>query len=1086
MIIRVLKEYVAFKCDSCNKNIQRPIHEALVCPFCKTVELCPTDAVIIPDMDMITKAKTRKERRTAQSKESARQLGVPWKMAKSYAGALLRWHKAGYPTRTQGEVDRIHEEHCKPCENNIKGRCKLCGCNVNRGMALLNKIKMATEKCPVKKWEPNPDSLPTMVVVTGPNRSGTSCVAGVLHTLGVSMGKEFIPTNKRNSAGYFEDTTLWEFTQPRPRRKHTDEQITEWFHNWAKTRQEAPIVGCKHPRLCNMLPQMAEVWPKLKVIAISRPAADIAASLHRAGWGGKRHRVGEMKRLQENRDEALSSLQIPSLSLEYNRVVQEPETIVDEIISFLGIEPTDEQRRAAIAHVDPSMRHHHSLSSPVAPVDVVYPLNNGSKWDNNEIRYSLRSLEKYAANLGRVFVVTEKLPPWMKNVVHVPVADTRGRNKDANIIDKIRGAIKAGISERFIFASDDQYLIAPTDLATLPVSYAKWKTGKSKWWKRFNRTQEYLHSIGKPTTFYESHLFQPHSATQFERAVADCDYSKNPGYTVNTVAYNKYEPLPKSVLRSELSGSVMANYGTLTPEHHKERMKQMLPESSKYEEPATIKTDIIRPRVYTFWTGPMPEIIKLCLETMKRNIPDIEIWTLERWREEYDGSLGPWSSIKLRRPNVQSDILRYWLLSTYGGIWLDADYIAFRDIREVWDQTVDYIGYMDKPKWNMPYTALMGGHPDSPIVKKQCELARNILKTRTINKKAGPRLTQAAFQACPDAARSIVPASLIHPMRWRRHLAEMAKDAQNRYAFHPDAYGLMLLGHVCRFYNGWSRARILDDYSVVGQAFRKATGETPTYWHSTTTPDDLTPKSGVVEWCLTYECSLNCTDCIRLGYLSKGIPTMTLEDARQFISQCRDMGWQPRKILITGGEPTLHPDIVEFCRIAQDLCPGQVDVWSHGYGEKTQQVLQECKEKGGATLVASTLKLQGSISQLIKDALIAPCDGSKGGREPCKWHTSKALHCGISVDHLGYTSCPNGGVYSAVLGLGVHTKRLSDLFDAEFVDKQTRELCRHCGMFYYGNSNTDINCQIIHGAAMSPTWQKAVDRLEAANNIKDN
>ena len=39
-------------------------------------------------------------------------------------------------------------------------------------------------------------------------------------------------------------------------------------------------------------------------------------------------------------------------------------------------------------------------------MDIVYILGNGSKFNNEEIRYSLRSLEKFV-NFDRVFIVGE-------------------------------------------------------------------------------------------------------------------------------------------------------------------------------------------------------------------------------------------------------------------------------------------------------------------------------------------------------------------------------------------------------------------------------------------------------------------------------------------------------------------------------------------------------------------------------------------------------------------------------------------------------------------------------------------------------
>lgn len=490
-------------------------------------------------------------------------------------------------------------------------------------------------------------------------------------------------------------------------------------------------------------------------------------------------------------------------------------------------------------------------------------------------------------------------------------------------------------------------------------------------------------------------------------------------------------------------------------------------------------TSITHPRVFTFWTGPMPPIIKLCLDTIVRNNPGAEVWTLDKWRDVYDGRFGPWANIVCRKPNVQSDILRYWLLGTYGGIWLDADYISFRDIRGVWDQSADYIGYLERPPRPMPYTAMMGGHPDSPVTQKQCELANAILKQWKIGRRAGPVLTLEAIRACPDAAITYVQREMLHPLLWRHTLwTSLLRNATTPFEFIPDSYGLMLLGRVIARYRPFSRQQLIDDHTVIGQAFRKATNEQPSYW-MTTDATDRTPKSGVAEWILTYECNLACTSCARLGYSPPNAPPMTLDDAQAFVKQCREIGWTPRKILITGGEPTLHPDIREFCRIASELCPGGVEVWSNGYTDRSREILDEIRADGYATSYDATWKRKGSIVQPITDMLTAPSDFGETWREPCKWHTSKAIHCGISVDHNGYTACPNGGVYCEALGIDIKTKTLADLFDPEFAERQTNALCKYCGMLYSGlASDRRSKCKIVHGTPMSPLWQTAMERIK--------
>ena len=76
--------------------------------------------------------------------------------AMRYSRAVRRWVAAGRPVRSEEDVQNIFEIHCKTCEqyDQKKEACVICGCRVRRrGLALLNKIRMATEGCPLGMWQ---------------------------------------------------------------------------------------------------------------------------------------------------------------------------------------------------------------------------------------------------------------------------------------------------------------------------------------------------------------------------------------------------------------------------------------------------------------------------------------------------------------------------------------------------------------------------------------------------------------------------------------------------------------------------------------------------------------------------------------------------------------------------------------------------------------------------------------------------------------------------------------------------------------------------------------------------------------------
>lgn len=72
-----------------------------------------------------------------------------------------KWVLAGRPIRSEDEMQKIHEI-CRHCEHFEEGhgwlpkydRCGICGCNLHPTQTAMNKIAMATTKCPLEspRW----------------------------------------------------------------------------------------------------------------------------------------------------------------------------------------------------------------------------------------------------------------------------------------------------------------------------------------------------------------------------------------------------------------------------------------------------------------------------------------------------------------------------------------------------------------------------------------------------------------------------------------------------------------------------------------------------------------------------------------------------------------------------------------------------------------------------------------------------------------------------------------------------------------------------------------------------------------------
>lgn len=101
-----------------------------------------------------------------------------------------------------------------------------------------------------------------------------------------------------------------------------------------------------------------------------------------------------------------------------------------------------------------------ALSFYLHAVDVVYPLNKGSLWDDNELRYSLRSLEIFFPRVWNVFIIGHR-PEWLKGVVHI-ASDNEGRSRDMRIMNKAFQACRdPRVSKTFLFMNDDHFFLKP-------------------------------------------------------------------------------------------------------------------------------------------------------------------------------------------------------------------------------------------------------------------------------------------------------------------------------------------------------------------------------------------------------------------------------------------------------------------------------------------------------------------------------------------------------------------------------------------------------------------------------------------------
>ena len=177
-------------------------------------------------------------------------------------------------------------------------------------------------------------------------------------------------------------------------------------------------------------------------------------------------------------------------------------------------------------------------------IDVVYKLGIGSKHNDCELRYSLRSLSNFK-DLGQVWVIGYK-PEWCTNVNYVKCGDFLESNKDGNLIRKlILACQQESLSDQFLNFSDDQLLLRECNYIDFAVpiydnSLIQFKQDQrlSKWKTRLKNTIFTLQEKNLPSNCYEAHIPTLINKHDFEKTVSQYNYAYGQGMCGNTLYYN--------------------------------------------------------------------------------------------------------------------------------------------------------------------------------------------------------------------------------------------------------------------------------------------------------------------------------------------------------------------------------------------------------------------------------------------------------------------------------------------------------------------------------------------------------------------
>ncbi len=182
----------------------------------------------------------------------------------------------------------------------------------------------------------------------------------------------------------------------------------------------------------------------------------------------------------------------------------------------------------------------------------------------------------------------------------------------------------------------------------------------------------------------------------------------------------------------------------------------------------TLSSEPLIPKIiHQIWVGcPLPERYKKCIESVKKHHPD---WEYKLWTEK-DVKAFKFSTQKIYNKassnQQKSDILRYEILSKFGGVYIDIDYECLKPLTPL-VHAHEFFAGLEGPTY--VNNAIIGSRPRHPI----CEALIKRISNRSIedNNKlgwygTGPCLiTQVCFHYLVRKKNAIIyPQKFFYPL----------------------------------------------------------------------------------------------------------------------------------------------------------------------------------------------------------------------------------------------------------------------------------------------------------------------------------
>lgn len=234
-------------------------------------------------------------------------------------------------------------------------------------------------------------------------------------------------------------------------------------------------------------------------------------------------------------------------------------------------------------------------------LDVILPFRH-SRWQDLELKYCLRGIEKHLTGVRKVVVVGDYPMSVSRGFTHLPYDgdDPSIVYKERNIYQKLRyGLENRDTTDDVIFFNDDHFITKDYVASEFPNYYDQWPVKSDVYETTYRNTKDVT---GEDALFYDIHAPMVLNKKRFIEIMDGVDWDKKGGYCLKTLYANglpgeEYKDLkirvqyPAHQLWQMINGGYWFSMCDRARGNEIESvLKELYPEPSKYERVAKLTT----------------------------------------------------------------------------------------------------------------------------------------------------------------------------------------------------------------------------------------------------------------------------------------------------------------------------------------------------------------------------------------------------------------------------------------------------------------------------------------------------------------